>query len=319
MGLTPQELLQKATLGLGDFGTATTAPLTIEQADEFLRLAITPQALLSDVRTVRSKANKWQESTIDFSARILRPGTGGTRLIDTERVKPTTGVVEISTVLVRGEVPVTDEVLEDQVEGAGFGNTLSSMIAEGSGRDIEELLLCGQIGSADPYLALTDGWVKLLQGAGGNVFDATAVTQSGYQSVFRSLLTRIPAKNKRDMANWRFYVPNYVEEFYRDALSARNTDLGDISLGESRDIRYQGITLKSVPMMPVTLGTPDKSYIILTHRLNLYAGFKREIRIETFRDPREGATSFVVTARVDAAVAVPGATAIATNVNVEPS
>jgi hypothetical protein len=40
--------------------------------------------------------------------------------------------------------------------------------------------------------------------------------------------------------------------------------------------------------------------------------------LETFRDPREGATSFIVTARVDAKIAVPDATAIATSVNVEP-
>lgn len=318
MALTPQELLEKATLGLGDFGTSTTAPLTIEQADEFLRLAIVPQAILSDVRTVRSRANKWQESTIDFTSRILRPGTGGTRLVDGERVKPTTGIIEISTVLVRGEVPVTDEVFEDQVEGEGFNTTLTSMIAEASGRDIEELLLIGDTASLDPYLALTDGWIKLLQGSGGNVYNAAADLDD-YQAIFRALLTMIPVKNKRDMANWRYYVPSLLVEMYRDALSARNTDLGDISLTESRDVRYQGIPIKGVPMMPITAGTPDTSNIILTHRLNLYAGFKREIRIETFRDPREGATSFVVTARVDAAVAVPGASAIATNVNVEPS
>jgi hypothetical protein len=40
--------------------------------------------------------------------------------------------------------------------------------------------------------------------------------------------------------------------------------------------------------------------------------------MEQFRDPREGVTSFIVTTRIDARIAVAKATAIAYNVSVEP-
>ena len=67
----------------------------------------------------------------------------------------------------------------------------------------------------------------------------------------------------------------------------------------------------------VTAGSPDTSSFLLCNPNNLYAGYHRAMKFETWRDPREGATSFIVTARVDAEVAVPEATVIATSVNVE--
>jgi hypothetical protein len=43
------------------------------------------------------------------------------------------------------------------------------------------------------------------------------------------------------------------------------------------------------------------------------------MKFETFRDPREGATSFLVTCRVAPNIAVRNATVCATSVNVEPN
>lgn len=316
--MTPQELLQKANLSLSDFGGAGEAPLSVQQVRQFLRVAITPQAMLPDVRTVTADANKWEESKVDFASRIMKVGTEFTRLDAADRVKPSTGVVTISTVLIRGEVPVSDEVLEDQVEQAGFGDTLMTMIAEAVGRDVEELMINGDTGSGDPYLALLDGWiVQATSGTGNHSYDATA-DGGDYQSIFKKLLNSVPDKYKRDIGNWRYYVPQRLVESYRDALAARGTPLGDMSLTGENELRYQSILIKGVPNMAITAGSPDTSNILLTHRNNLYAGWRRRVRIETYRDPREGGMSFVVSARVDAEIAQIDSTALAYNVNVEP-
>ena len=323
MGLTNKELLQKATLSLGDFDGAGEAPLTVEQVAEFLRLAITPQVMLPDVRTVMSNSAKWQESQLDFASRIMQVGVEATRNLPAGQIKPTTSIVEISTSLIRGEVPVSDEVMEDQVERAGFGDTIMAMVAEGAGRDIEELFIQGDdddtvVGhgeGAGTYLRLFDGWLKLANS--GNTY-AAAGDADDYQEIFKNLLTSIADKYKRDTANWRLYVPKRLEEMYRDALAARGTPLGDIMLMGDKKIAYQSIPIVGVPLVPITAGTPDTSFILLSHRQNLYAGYRRVIKMETFRDPREGATSFIVTARVQANMAVAAATALATAVNVEP-
>ena len=323
MVLSNQRMLEKATLTLSDFGGTTTAPLTIEQVQTFLRLAITNQAILPDVRTVMANANKWQESKINFDERIMRPGTELTRLVEADRISPGTGLIEISTVLIRGEVPISDEVMEDQVERAGFGNTVMSMVAEGAGRDIEELLVNGDTSyssanaSDQAWFQQLDGWLKQAQGAGGNVVDATNIGQD-YQTVFNRLLTALPDRYKRDKANMRFYVPTQLEEKYRDQLAQRGTVGGDAWLEGARQLKYQEIPIHPVPLLGITSGSPDTTFVMLSHRLNLYAGYRRQIRMETWRDPREGGTSFIVTARVDAKLAHVPATAIATGVNVEP-
>ena len=317
MSLSPAELLQKATLTTGDFGGTDEAPLSIEQQRQFLRIAIERQMVLPDVRTVMSQSNKWEESKIDFSARVMRPGTEAQRLAESDRVKPSTGIVTISTTLHRGEVPISDETLEDQVERAGFGNTVMTMLAEAAGRDIEELMLNGDTSSADSWLAQYDGWIKQAQATGGNIVDATSLEQD-YQSIFKQLINVLPNKFKRNKGDMRFYVPMVLEENYRDILSARGTPLGDITLEGGKSLRYQEIPIKGVSLQGITTGSPDTSSILLTDRRNLYAGYNRRIKMETWRDPREGVTSFVVTARTDAKIAVVEATAVATNVNVEP-
>lgn len=321
--LTPEALLQKAVLnvtgpggdiGTADFGGANQAPLSVEQVTQFIELMSAQQVMLPDVRTVTSSASKWQESIISFSDRITHGGTEATRLSASDREKPTTGLVEISTVLLRAEVPVSDEVFEDNVAGQNLVNSLERLIADRFGFDIEDLLVNGDTGSGDPYLALLDGWLKQSE-AGGNTVDGSTYGKD-YQAIFKSLIQAIPHRFLRNLrAQGRFYVPQTTEFEYRDILASRGTALGDLMLTQDGELRYQGILIKGVPSFAIA-DPADTSSILLTNPQNLYAGFHRAMKFETWRDPREGATSFIVTARVDAEVAVPEALAIATDVDV---
>lgn len=311
MGIANEELLRKATFTT-DALVAQGTSLSIEQVTTFLRLAITPQVMLPDVRTVTSAAAKWQEAHIDFADRVLRPGVQGARLADADRVQPQTEMIEIDTVLVRGEVPIADEVMEDNFEREGFGNTVMAMVAEASGRDIEDLMINGDTTSGDSFYALCNGWLKLCQTGGSSVVNG-ATYGDDYQALFLSMLQELPAKYKRDKPNMRFYVPLSLEENYRASLAARGTPLGDALLSGSQPLMFQDVAIVPVPLLNIsgTTGT-----VLLAHRLNLYAGFHRQIRMETWRDPREGATSWVITARVAPAVGHPAATVVATSVQV---
>jgi len=324
MGLSNEELLRKAvgdttgTLTTAEFGDTGGAPLTIEQVAVFYQVAIDAQIILPDVRTVMNAANKWQESKLDFSSRVLRPGIEGARLESGDRSKPVTGVVEMSTVLVRGEVPITDEVLEDNVERAGFSGTLQTMIAQRVGRDLEELFLNGDINNDivghddSDYMNLLDGWIKqAYDDAGSTSYDAEPDGQD-FQVIFAKMLQAIPDRFKKDKPNMRFYVPSRLDEKYRDSLTARGTPLGDLMLEGDRPVKYQGIPIMAVPIMNVK--DDETSFILLCHRLNLMAGYRRMVKFESFRDPREGQTSYIVTCRVDAKVEHLPATALAYNV-----
>ena len=158
------------------------------------------------------------------------------------------------------------------------------------------------------------GFLQQVKDGSGLWYDATADGQD-LQTVMRQLLTSIPNRFLRNYTrDGRFYVPVRAEQLYRDALSARGTVLGDISLQGNDSLKYQAINIVAVPSMFVD--GSDKSHVLLAQKTNLLVGFQRDIRIETWRDPREGSKSWVVTVRFDAKVAVPEACAAAENVDV---
>jgi hypothetical protein len=321
MAESVNDLLRKAILtvgngeGSGDFGGSGQASTSIEQATEFISLMTAGQSILNDVRTVTSNAAKWEEPIIDFAGRITRPGVEANRLDYTQRAQPTTSKVELDTELLRSEVPVSDEVFEDNVAGERIRATLSALIADRVGYDVEELLLNGDTSSGDPYLALLDGWVVQLRAGGNTVDGADYDSGRDYQAIFKALLKALPQRFLRNIrSGGRYYVPLRLEIEWRDVLAGRGTALGDFSLTSENALTYQGIQIKGCANLEPE--DDENASIILTHADNLYAGFHRGIKFETFRDPREGVTSFISNARVGAAVAVADASAIADGVDI---
>jgi hypothetical protein len=322
--LSTEELLRKAVLSAtdgsagapansnGDFGGSGEAALSIEQVTQFIELMAAQQVMLTEARTVTSSAAKWNESIIDMNGRIMRPGVESQRLTEGQRRKPTTGIVEISTVLGRAEIPVSDETIEDNVAGASIVPSIQRLIAD----------------QGDAWLALCNGWLKLSttsgSGAGNdsaNTFDASGYGQD-YQAIFKKMVTTMPRRFLRNLkVNGRIYVPVVLEQTWRDILSSRVGALGDLALTGDNSLKYQGIDIVPAPSFDagITAGSPDTCTILLTAANNLYAGYHRAMKFEVFRDPREGATSFILTTRVAPNIGVRNATVSATSVNVEPT
>lgn len=319
MTISNEELLRKATFTTPDLG----AGVTTADADRFINLVVSTQEFLPEVQVRRRMTAKWKEAFMDLAVRVARPGIEAQRLADADRVKPTVSFVEFSTVMVKGEAPISDEALEDAIGGGSFRTEVTRAVTTRFGNDLEELFLNGDTASADPYLALLDGWLKQFTLAGGNVYNATGrptATATDMQHIMAKMLQQLPNQFQREInANGRFYLPHLFIQKYREQLAARNTSYGDFMLTTNNQVTFQGIPLRGVSNIPVTAGAPDTTRILLTSPNNLYAGFRRDIRLETERSAKEGATSFIVTARVDAQVAQRGAGVLATNVDVEPA
>lgn len=339
MSLGVEELLRKAVLSSsdgtvgavagagGDFGGTGEAALSIEQVTQFIELMASQQVMLSEARTVTSSASKWNESIIDMAGRVMKPGIEAQRLLEGQRRKPSTGIVELSTVLGRAEIPVSDETIEDNVAGGNIVASIQRILADQAGFDVEDLFVNGDIaGPGDAWLDLIDGWLRQAIDGRSGAGNASPNTFSGasfgkdYQSVFKKALQTMPKRYLRNLkVDGRFYVPVTLEQGWRDILASRGTALGDLALTTSNDLTYQGVKIVAAPSFDagIVAATPDTCTILLSRDKNLYAGYHRGMKFETFRDPREGATSFLLTARVDAKVAVIDATVAVTSVNVE--
>ncbi len=313
--------VEKAAISTTDIQT-NGGELNAEQARQFLRDAIAPTVILSAADTFDSESRKFEIPKFSFGSRIMRGGNSAKRDLEANRVdstkrqKPTTDLVTLSTELFKGEVPVPDEVFEDNVEGDGFADTLMEEIAKAVGRDLEETAIKADSGDTDLDFGLFDGIVQSLVDDAQNVVDATNAASA--KAVFKSALDALPARWRGAWDQLVFYVTTSLADTWADEVGTRGTTAGDESL--VRDNRtslkpYRGIQVIEVPLMTGTQNTYDYDGVaMLIHPKNVKVGFHRRVRVEKFRDPREGNTSFLPTVRYDVKVAQTEAAVLVENV-----
>ncbi len=299
-------LLQKADWAIGDL-TANSGLLNPEQANVFIRKLLIQPTLLAQTRRVVMNSPTRKINKIQFASRILKAGytAGLSRTLDDtanrERSKPTTEQIELTTKEVLAEVRLPYEVIEDNLErgniglsrdggGASSGGivaTIMDLIAERAALDLEELCLLGDTGSADPYLALVDGYLKRFT---SNIVDAGGANIS--RTIMKDGSKTMPTQYRRNRAQMRHYLSTEQEIEYRDTLANRETSQGDAQLQSLAPVWAAGTVVEGVGLMPGEQG-------ILTHPLNLLFGIQRQIHIESDKDIQAREYIIVLTARVD--------------------
>jgi len=233
-------------------------------------------------------------------------------------VKPDTDLVTLSTELFKGEVPIGDEVFEDNVEREGLATSIMQMIAEAVGRDLEEIAIKSDPQSTDPDLAVLPdgGLVTQLADAADNVVDVSAAVT--YRDVFSSMVADLPARFRRTWDRLVLFVTPAVSDGYADELGDRATQLGDSNVDGKPVQRYRGIPVIEVALLSGTDSQPGvvdfATKAMLTDPRNIKVGFHRRVRVEKFRDPREGVTSFLPTVRYDVKLAQTEAAVLAEGV-----
>jgi hypothetical protein len=306
---TNENLLQKADWAIGDL-TANSGLLNPEQANAFIRKLLIQPTLLAQARRVVMNAPTRKINKIQFASRILKAGytAGLSRTLDDtanrERSKPTTEQIELNTKEVIAEVRLPYEVIEDNLERGNIGlsrdgggpssggivSTIMDLIAERAALDLEELAILGDTGSADPYLALTDGYLARFT---SNIVDAGGADIS--RTIMKNGSKTMPTQYRRNRSQMRHYLSTEQEIEYRDTLANRETSFGDGMHQSVSTVWAAGTPVEGVGLMPGASG-------LLTHPLNLIFGVQRQIHIESDKDIQAREYIIVLTARVDVQV-----------------
>ena len=304
-----EKLLQKADWAIADL-TANSGLLNPEQANVFIRKLLIQPTLLAQSRRVVMNSPTRKINKIQFASRILKAGfntfpSGATRALDDtanrERSKVTTEQIELNTKEVIAEVRLPYEVIEDNIErgniglsrdggGASSGGivaTIMDLIAERAALDLEELAILGDTASSDPFLALTDGYLKRFT---SNIVDAGGANIS--RTIMKNGSKTMPTQYRRNRAQMAHYLSTEQEIEYRDTLANRETSLGDGQLQSLAPVWAAGTPVEGVGLMPGESG-------LLTHPLNLLFGIQRQIHIESDKDIQRREYIIVLTARVD--------------------
>lgn len=302
MPIENRDLIQKADIGLQEL-TDGGGALTPANAKSFIRTAITDSNFMKRCTVKPMAAQRERISRLGMSQRVLRPGTPSTALPAGQRSKPDLGFAELDAKLFKGEVRIPDEVIEDNIESGNFQNIVMQMIPEAVARDIDELLLQGDTTSADDYLAQLDGVLK--QATAHPVdFNNARMNFDDLSSMLRA----IPKPYKRYRDKYEFLTSYNAEDDYRKLLDQRETVGGDASLQGNEPVRFRGVPIIPIGMMPDEQGGGgNQTSILLVNPKDIVVGFWRQIRVEVDRDKREGAVSFIVTLRLDVKLAIPDA------------
>lgn len=291
MSYTNKQLLAKAQMSLGDL-IADGGYLKPAQAKKFIISMIDESALLPLTSVFGMKAPQMQMDKIVFGSRILHTATGGEALPEGKRSKPATANVQMDAKEFKAEVRLPYDVLEDNIEGDGLKRTTMSMMKERIGLDMEEIVLNGDTTSVDPDLAALDGIRKQ---AVSNIVDAGGVSLS--KDVLLSIQKTMPTKYLRNPKKTTFLTSINSERDYRNSLAERATSGGDKWLVEDVPVMYGGSPIKSIPVMPETLGIGnDETETLYLDPKNVKVGIWRQVRFETDQDISAGV--FIVVARV---------------------
>jgi len=288
--MSNRSIVEKADLAVGDL-TGTGGYLNPIQANTFIRMLIDQPTLIKEVRVVPMDAPTMEINKIGFGSRILKVApASGTALDASDRSKPTTEQVTLTTSEVIAEVHIPYDVLEDNIERGRLEDTIMVLITERASLDLEELLIQGDIAAgADAFLKLKDGMLKQ---SISHVVDYTDVQPTITKAVFKQGIKAMPNKYMRNRAAMRFYVSPDAETEYADSLADRETALGD-----SKIARWTPNPAYGVPVVPAAL-MPDDKYIF-TYPKNMILGVQRKIMIETDRDIRARVLIVVLTLRID--------------------
>ncbi|MCG8419636.1 MAG: phage major capsid protein [Proteobacteria bacterium] len=292
--LDNRSILEKAALALADL-TAGGGVLKPAQAKKFMRLLIKQSVLMKIATVVPMGSPKQQVSQIKFGSRILHPGTEGEALAAAQRSKPDLSAVELDAQLFKAHVPLSDEVLEDNIERGELRQTIMELMAEAIARDMEEIAIHGDTASSDPFLAVLDG---LLKQATSHIVDAagTPITKT----LLRDLLKTLPSEYLRDKKAMRFLTSVDADLDYRNTLAERATAVGDKFLEGDTPVLYSGVPVQPIPLFPENQGASnDQTSSLLCNPKNIHVGIWRKIKIEYARDITRGVLDIVATLRFD--------------------
>jgi len=290
MGSRIAKALEKADIAVSDL-TTDGGYLNPIQSDTFIRMLIEQPTILNQIRVVPMNAPTMKINKIGFATRILNAAPdSGSALAAAKRSKPTTDQVSLLTKEILAEVHIPYDVLEDNIERGRLEDTIMELIAERAALDLEELIIKGDTGSGDAYLALMNG---ILAQSTSHIVDYTGTSGDISKAIFKAGIKAMPNPYLRLKNQMRFWVSPHTEIEWADEFADHVSAPGFQAIQSD----WQGYPAFGIPVQGVAL-MPNSNYI-LTYPQNVIWGVQRRIMIETDRDIRTRVLIVVLTLRAD--------------------
>ncbi len=263
-------------------------------ARKFITGAVTQARFLSMMRTVMMSAPEQKFPKLNIDGRVLHAATESETPPSADFTAPTTDEVLITTKELVSVTPLSDTVLEDNVEGKALWRTVEQYMRKKVAVDVQENFTLGDVASADPDLALFDGLQALVT---SNTVDASGANWS--VDLATDGMNVIPeAYYEDEESNLRWVGAAKTERLYRKDLTDRETNLGDLLLEKKTGSSPMGIPMVNVSRWPTndTPGTYTRE--ILLNPKRFLGGWHRAIKVEFERKATARKTYMVISLRI---------------------
>jgi HK97 family phage major capsid protein len=280
-----QEIIKKADMLAADLKSQG-GYLLPKQNARFLRKVVDQPTALNLVRTEIMSSDTLVLNRIDMPGDFLHPAVANTEPTDDQHSYVVADRTEWPSKEVIGIVLVPYEAVEESIEGDDFIQTILDLAAQKSSIALEKLLINGDTGSGDPYLAMMDGMLKMIQ---TNVVDCNGVVLNA--DVCRSVLLSLENRYREPRSALRWMLNPDDQERLVGKISNRPTTLGDNMLVGDAPLKLNRITSESMAYMPDFTG-------VLGNPKGFTLGIRRKFTLESDRLITKRMIRFVLTARV---------------------
>jgi len=231
------------------------ASLSKEEADKFIDYVVDQSFLKSNARVERMNAPTKTIAKVGIGQSILKPAKSAVDPGNT--VSITTDQLTLETKEIIAIAEISDDTLEDNIEGDAFVDHLMRMIAAQAANELEYMCLYGKR-IANPNTAthinqLVNGWITSARERGhklnardNSLFTDAYIEPSKFSRTFKAL----PSKYKGNKQALRFLLADDIYQDYNDYLGARSVSTADPYLLGVGNLTYSNIKLQTVSLLP---------------------------------------------------------------------
>ncbi len=299
--------------------TQDSAPTIIEAecSERLIDYVQDCSVLLGLINVIRMNRREVTVNFIDVSDGLLRPGGCATDDSDCDTGTITATRKTLRTEEIKAVIPVCDDVLEDNIEGAALEDHLIRMVAKKIATELEILALMAGSGYNSPLLANSleadwaakPGFYEELQGGhvlnGLTATDGRFITPCKIQQMLQTLPVECQCEGDSGV---RLFMPlNMKWDWIGYLAGHRQTDLGDQAFTGGARLGFNDLPFVPLPLIPTdilscSVGSAvgsNGTFMFLANPDNLFMGIQRDITFERERKACQGRTFLIWTLRVD--------------------
>jgi hypothetical protein len=272
-GFNKNYINKAAVITPGSFANSQNNMLSKDEADKFIDYVVDQSFMKKNARVERMNTPTKTIAKVGIGNKILKPAKsavdpGNTVSFETDQLTLTTK--EIIAV-----AEISDDSLEDNIEGDAFVDHLMKMIASQAANELDMMCMYGkrlpdaEISNATDINQLVNGWMTLASGSDGSARkDSSHVIDARTSGLFKHadgsidtdgfitpdklsrVVKTLPNKYRGNKQNLRFLIADDIYQDYNDYLGARTVATADPYLLGVGNLTYSNIPLQSVSLMP---------------------------------------------------------------------